>query len=208
MWNFLAPIATSALTGLATNFIGGLLGGGNRQAPQAQMPQVPQLSYQDALAQAGDIVNPIYDQQIERNMRSVDNNNIARGFYGQMPGDAVKMSALGDMERGRAGQMANLAQQMMSQQQNFGLQQQQLGLQQQGMNMQRGQNMWGNIGNLANMGINAYMNHHNAAGSVPFPWMSGLQTGSKMPGAQVGDAFTALQTPPVTLNSSRTLTYN
>ncbi len=195
MWNFVASIAKPVLTSLATNFLGNKLGGGGQpkqptmgnmaqpnisQMPgmQFQMPQqqnIPLMSQHDAMQQAKGMVNPIFDQQLETTMKNMDRQNMQRGFYGQVPGDVLKNARALDVERARAGEIANMSHQMLNQnhqnvmtQQNrsqqlalsqqqmanqWGLAQQQLGMQQQGMNMQGGQNTWGNMMNLANLGM-------------------------------------------------------
>lgn len=100
---------------------------GNRQRQASA--QFPALSYAEATNQAKDMLNPLYDEQLERTLKQLDTANIARGFYGQLPADVMKRSTAAEIERGRAGQIASLAQQMVGQSQQQAFQQQQLAAQ-------------------------------------------------------------------------------
>jgi len=60
-------------------------------AKQLQEMAPPTLSYDEALEQAQGVLNPLYDEQLEKNLQAVDRGNLSRGFYGQMPGDALKL---------------------------------------------------------------------------------------------------------------------
>lgn len=129
------------------------------QELQAMAP--PTLSYDEALQQAEDVLNPLYDEQLEEALQAIDRSNIARGFYGQMPGDAFKRSTAAEIESARAGQIASLAQQMQGQSQLQALQQQQLAAQ---YALGRGQQYQ----NWANIGLNAANSWYNMTGQVPF----------------------------------------
>ena len=130
-------------------------------AKQLQEMAPPTLSYDEALEQAQGVLNPLYDEQLEKNLQTVDQGNLSRGFYGQMPGDALKRSTALDVERARAGQIASLAQQMQGQSQQQALQQQQLAAQ---YALGRGQQNQ----NWANIGLNAANSWYNMTGQVPF----------------------------------------
>ena len=158
-------------------------------AKQVQDMAPPTLSYDEALRQSGDVLNPLYDKQLEKNLQAVDRSNIARGFYGQMPGDAFKRSTAGEIESARAGQIASLAQQMQGQSQQQALQQQQLAAQ---YALGRGQQNQ----NWANIGLNAANSWYNMTGQVPFmgnPLVdkSGNIDPTKMTTKQVMDLITS-----------------
>lgn len=132
-----------------------------RAAQEIQEMAPPTLSYDEALEQAQGVLNPLYDEQLEKNLQTVDRGNLSRGFYGQMPGDALKRSTALDVERARAGQIASLAQQMQGQSQQQALQQQQLAAQ---YALGRGQLNQ----NWANIALNAANSWYNMTGQVPF----------------------------------------
>jgi hypothetical protein len=142
----LAAIAQPILAQLAGQFFGNLFSG-KKQAPQE--PIVPQLTMAQAQQQAGDMVNPLYDRQLQPMMQGLTNQNLSRGFYGQLPGDMQTMGRMQDFEMDRAGQIANLTQQIMAQNQQLGLQQQgmqhQVGLANQQMRQQLGSNFLGGM---------------------------------------------------------------
>jgi len=141
-----SAVAAAALTA------GGALGASaisanaqKRAMQQAQKMAPPTLTLGEATDQARDVLNPLYDQQLQDNLKQVDRHNLQRGFYGQMPGDALARSTAAEIERSRAGQIASLAQQMQGQSQQQALQQQQLAMQYAlGKGDQR-QNMWSNL---------------------------------------------------------------
>lgn len=132
-----------------------------KAAQQVQDMAPPTLSYDEALEQAQGVLNPLYDEQLMGNLESVDRGNLSRGFYGQMPGDALKRSTALDVERARAGQIASLSQQMMGQSQQNALQQQQLAAQYALNKGQQTQNWLG-------LGLNAANSWYNMTGQVPF----------------------------------------
>lgn len=136
-------------------------GAQRRAAQQVQEMAPPTLTIEEAEQQAQKLLNPLYDEQLEKNLQAVDRSNVARGFYGQMPGDAFKRSTAGEIESARAGQIASLAQQMQGQSQQQALQQQQLAAQ---YALGRGQQNQ----NWANIGLNAANSWYNMTGQVPF----------------------------------------
>lgn len=159
---------------LVTNMVNSLFSGVSKpkQTQQSQqfdweslqqmLDQVPMLSYDDALAQAMAVVNPLFDQQMDQAMRNMDYQLMQRGYYGQLPGDVLRQERALDIERARAGQTANLAQQIyqqslanrMAQQQmmlNAALQGQQLELSQQQLQQQAKQQGIGNLQNWLNL---------------------------------------------------------
>ena len=189
-----APLVSRGVNA-GMDWVSNRLSGGSQEAQMPEMPRFeapPTMDQSQALSQARSMVNPLYDRQLRDNLAAVDRSNISRGFYGQMPGDALARSTAADIETARAGQTANMTNQLMSQnfaqrqsahqqmlnqqnmQQQFGLAQQQMGMQ------QRAQN-YGMDSNLLNTGLNAYMGYHDRAGTVPF-------TGRPLPSQQVQDA--------------------
>lgn len=90
----------------------------------------PKLGWDEASRQAGEVLNPLYDKQLETTLSNVDKQSIGRGFYGQMPADALRGSRAADVETARAGQIAALANQMRGQSQQEAFQSQQLATQQ------------------------------------------------------------------------------
>ncbi len=159
----MAEIAVPALiSGVAAIGSSAIQANAQKQAAkQLQEMAPPTLSYDEALEQAQGVLNPLYDEQLEKNLQAVDRGNLSRGFYGQMPGDALKLSRALDVERARAGQIASLAQQMQGQSQQQALQQQQLAAQ---YALGRGQQNQ----NWANIGLNAANSWYNMTGQVPF----------------------------------------
>lgn len=129
---------------------------------------VPGLSYEEALRQAGDVLNPLYDERLQQSLREVDRHNIARGFFGQLPGAALARSTAADIERARAGQIAGLAQQMIGQSQQAALQQQQLALQQAAQQSQARQGTFGNLLGAIGTGWNIYRGLADLTGYLPF----------------------------------------
>lgn len=151
----MAEIAVPALiSGVAAIGSSAIQANAQKQAAkQLQEMAPPTLSYDEALEQAQGVLNPLYDEQLEKNLQAVDRGNLSRGFYGQMPGDALKLSTALDVERARAGQIASLAQQMQGQSQQQALQQQQLAAQ---YALNRGQQSSGLFNNALNMGLNLW----------------------------------------------------
>ena len=159
----MAEVAVPALiSGVAAIGSSAIQANAQRQAAkQLQEMAPPTLGYDEALEQAQGVLNPLYDEQLEKNLQAIDRSNIARGFYGQMPGDAFKRSTAAEIESARAGQIASLAQQMQGQSQLQALQQQQLAAQ---YALGRGQLNQ----NWANIALNAANSWYNMTGQVPF----------------------------------------
>ena len=156
------PITAAVIGTVGTIASSAINSGAQRRAAQEiQEMAPPTLTIEEAEQQAQKLLNPIYDEQLEKNLQAVDRGNLSRGFYGQMPGDALKRSTALDVERARAGQIASLAQQMQGQSQQQALQQQQLAAQ---YALGRGQLNQ----NWANIGLNAANSWYNMTGQVPF----------------------------------------
>ena len=131
------------------------------QLPEDVRPSV--LSWTDAVAQAQQNINPLYDESVKNLGKSLDINNLRSGFYGQKPGDAYKAERLSSEENARLQAINGLASQLqgLSQQQaqdaiNTNMSRQQQALQTLNMAMnssqsqknQSLQNLW-NMVNLA-----------------------------------------------------------
>lgn len=148
------PVTAALISGAAAIGSSAIQANAQKQAAkQVQEMAPPTLTIEEAEQQAQKLLNPLYDEQLEKNLQAVDRSNIARGFYGQMPGDAFKRSTAGEIESARAGQIASLAQQMQGQSQQQALQQQQLAAQ---YALSRGQQGSSLLNNALNMGVNLW----------------------------------------------------
>lgn len=87
------------------------------------------IGWDEALTQAQQTLNPIYDKQIQQVMKQSDKDLMARGFYGQMPGDVLSQARQWDVQRDKAGAVTNLAKQTQSQSQANAMQAHQLAAQ-------------------------------------------------------------------------------
>lgn len=195
----LGSILASIAVPLATGFLSNILNGGKTSSSQQQaiqqVPQidwvslqkalqnVPTISMDQAVQQAQDVINPLYDRQLEQTLKNIDYQNMQRGFYGQLPGDVLKTTRAAETERNRIGQIANLAQQLYQQSQSNALAQQQmllntmlsgqqLGLSEQQLNMQQRQQNTSNLQNWLNLGLQGLFNYYNLTGQ--FPWQGNL----------------------------------
>ena len=92
--------------------------------PQAP-PREPTLSYAEAQQMARDFYDPMYGDLMEQALNAVDQNNIKRGFFGQLPGAALARSTAADVENKKAQAIGQFANQLVgqSQQNALGLQQ-------------------------------------------------------------------------------------
>lgn len=139
------------IIGSGINLLKSLFGGGR------QPPMPPTLSYDEALRRAEDVLNPVYDRHLRDTLKQIDSANIARGFYGQLPGDALARSTAADIQGARASQIANLAQQMVGQSEQQALAQQQLALQWAQQQQAARQQAMSNFGNFANTLLGAQL---------------------------------------------------
>ncbi len=157
----------TALVSLAASTLPAIIQSGSqrRAMQQAQEMAPPTLTLDEATDQAKGVLNPLYDQQLQDTLRQVDQHNLQRGFYGQLPGAALSRSTASEVERSRAGQIASLAQQMQGQSQQQALQQQQLAMQYAlGQGAQR-QNMWSNLLSTGTNLLGMYVGHEGR-----WPW--------------------------------------
>jgi hypothetical protein len=130
------------------------------QLPEDIKPSV--LSWADAVSQAQQNINPLYDESVKNLGKSLDINNLRSGFYGQKPGDAYKAERLSSEENARIQAINGLATQLqgLSQQQaqdaintNMSRQQQALQMLNTAMNtsqFQKSQNLQ-NLWNMVNL---------------------------------------------------------
>lgn len=100
-----------------------------RQMQKQLQEQNKPIGWEEAWAQAQQSLNPIYDKQLEQVMRQSDKDLIARGFYGQLPGDALAQSRRWDVLNDKTAAIANLANQTKNQSQQNALNANQLAMQ-------------------------------------------------------------------------------
>jgi len=76
----MAEVAVPALiSGVAAIGSSAIQANAQRQAAkQLQEMAPPTLTYDEALKQSQDVLNPLYDEQLEKNLQAVDRSNIAR----------------------------------------------------------------------------------------------------------------------------------
>lgn len=67
------------------------------------------------MKRARETLTPIYDEQMQKTLENVDKELMARGFYGQLPGDVLKGARATDIERAKAAAIAALGGQMQTQ---------------------------------------------------------------------------------------------
>src|SRR5690606_6211694 len=117
------------------------------------VPEIPALSREEALPLAQSLLHPLFDEQMQENLRRGDFEKIRRGFFGQVPGAALSGARAADVERSRAAAIANLAEQMVGQSQQAALQA--AALAQQGLlqQYQLAQQQWQNLSNSLMRGI-------------------------------------------------------
>lgn len=61
------------------------------------------------------ILSPLYREMVEESLRNLQRQQIARGFFGQLPGAALERSTETDIRTRQAQQTAQLAEQMIGQ---------------------------------------------------------------------------------------------
>lgn len=127
------------------------------QMPKLEIPET--LSYEQALRQAQDRLNPLYDEKMDQVLDAVDKNTLARGFFGQLPAAELKRSTAEQTERGKQNAISELAQSLIGQSQANADRMGQLGLQQQSANLnaliaalnQSGAARQGNLNNILSL---------------------------------------------------------
>lgn len=67
------------------------------------------LGWDEALDRAKSTLNPIYDQRMDSVLKNVDMGNLSRGFYGQLPGEALKLENMTNEESARVSAISSFA---------------------------------------------------------------------------------------------------
>lgn len=106
-------------------------------------PAPPVLTMDQARGQAQQMLNPLFDEQLQNTMQQVATANMRRGFYGQPVGDAIAQSAAADIGTRREQAVGQLAAQMQGMSQEQAMQHAQLAYQAQ---MAQHQNMMNTLG--------------------------------------------------------------
>ena len=83
--------------------------------PPRTPPPPPTMSREEAVERAQATLNPLYREMLEETLRNLQRQQIARGFFGQLPGAALERSTAADIETRRAQQIAQLAEEMIGQ---------------------------------------------------------------------------------------------
>ena len=99
------------------------------------------MDYSQAYNQARQALQPQFDQQ----MQNLGRQQVSRGFYGQLPADAMQQQ----MGAQQVGQTAQYAQQLQDADWQRGFQQAQMAMQQEQQERQRKDNFWRTIGGVA-----------------------------------------------------------
>lgn len=72
------------------------------------------LSYEEAVAQAEDKINPLYDNAREEYSEKLDADAVRRGVFNQIPQEAMKRYEIDKLDNERASEVANLASDLQS----------------------------------------------------------------------------------------------
>ena len=83
-------------------------------ANNMQMPEIAKLTWDEAVKRASAQLDPLYAEKLQATMDAVDQDLIARGFFGQVPGAVVQRSSAAKIATEKAGQTANLAQELVN----------------------------------------------------------------------------------------------
>lgn len=135
--------------GAAVGIASGIKSLSTPSAPKTPPPP-PNLTPEQARAQAEEILNPLYGEHLKNALKLVDRANIRRGFFGQLPGAALARSTAADIETRKAqaiGQLTGQLQQMNAQQ---AAQHAQLALQSHRQNLMADQARLAGIGTMFN----------------------------------------------------------
>lgn len=98
---------------------------------QGLMPKgdaVTRMTRAEAEAAAGNSLNPMYDQQLTDVLRAQNNKDIARGFFGQLPAEALKQETRIREANARASGIGDYANSLYSQSQQDALNQENLNM--------------------------------------------------------------------------------
>lgn len=88
------------------------------------------LTYNEALQQATDKLNPLYENGQTELMDALDKNAVNRGFFGQLPTEAIKSYKANELNNQRSSDISDLASSIQNRSQDYATQQQQLASQQ------------------------------------------------------------------------------
>lgn len=116
------------------------------------------MDYNVAYRQAEEMLTPQYERQMD-NLR---NQQIQRGFYGQMPGDVMQQQ-LASQQVAQTGQMATDLQHQDWQRQ---MQQQEFDFMQQQYEDEQDRQFWSTIGGIAGAGIGAFVGNPYAGYAI------------------------------------------
>jgi hypothetical protein len=72
------------------------------------------MSYADALEQAQNSLNSLYDKKVTGTVTNLDNASASRGFYGQAAADQLKSNTIADIRENQASDIARYATQLQS----------------------------------------------------------------------------------------------
>ncbi len=138
-------------------------------APPPAPKAPPTLGWDEAMRQATETLNPIYDERMQQTLGNVDKELIQRGFFGQLPGAALAGSRAADVERAKAAAIASLGGQMQSQSQEQALAQQRMAaewaMNQSNMWNQMQQQKIQGLGNLLNTSLYYPLDYAQATGT-------------------------------------------
>lgn len=168
---------------------------------QPPMPPQPKtLSMDQARGQAQQMLNPLFDEQLQEALKRVDQSNIQRGFFGQAPGAALSRSTAADVETRRAQATGQLGAQMQGMSWDQAMQHAQLAYTAQqaqhqnlmnslGYVQDRMPNVWDSLFTQrpTTAGVEATMNRGFLPGNLSASGMPGVQ-GVTMPSATASSA--------------------
>lgn len=97
----------------------------------------PVLSWEEAQGRASAKLNPLYDQRMKNVMEATDTGLVKRGFYGQLPGEAIRQETAMTEENARAAAIANMTDSMVGQSQDKAVANEQMNMQREQMAMQQ-----------------------------------------------------------------------
>lgn len=90
--------------GQASNDLQGYLG----NMPTRE--KIEKMNYEDAQTQAGERLNPMYENQEINLKKNMDNDAVRRGFFGQLPNEALQRYRRTELDNQKASDVAGLAQ--------------------------------------------------------------------------------------------------
>jgi len=150
-----------AIIGGGLSLLSNMLGNDNKKSQNVQtgtstLEKPERMSYEEALGQAEDILQPQYQESKEKTLDQLSNAMIDTGFYGQAPGDAIKAETMADMESDYQSQLSQYATNLQDRRYNQDYQAYKTNWQMQQQNRayqnQQQQQTFGNIGTGAAIG--------------------------------------------------------